>query len=144
MLRIQKERPGCEPFAGKPAILDFYLTKRIISLGQQLVEKMLSDGVNIAYWGSFSGVVKNGRDLSMRFADVCRIREGEIDLRGTFETSAIQGGFLLPEVNNRCGKKAGPPVSFGCERQDETPITEVNAIVPVWPSDRGVHLVQAR
>ena len=28
------ERPGYEPFVGKPAILDFYLTKRIISLGQ--------------------------------------------------------------------------------------------------------------
>ena len=37
------ERPGYEPFVGKPAILDFYLTKRIISLGQHCVEKVLSD-----------------------------------------------------------------------------------------------------
>jgi ketosteroid isomerase-like protein len=78
------ERPGYEPFVGKPAILDFYLTKRIISLGQHLVEKVLSDGANIACWGSFSGVSKNGHDLNMRFADVYRIREGRIDLRRTF------------------------------------------------------------
>jgi hypothetical protein len=32
------ERPGYEPFVGKPAILDFYLTKRIVSLGQHCVE----------------------------------------------------------------------------------------------------------
>jgi hypothetical protein len=70
--------------SSKPAILDFYLTKRIISLGQHLVEKVLSDGANIACWGSFSGVSKNGHDLNMRFADVYRIREGRIDLRRTF------------------------------------------------------------
>ena len=78
------ERPGYEPFVGKPAILDFYLTKRIISLGQHRVEKVLSDGSNIACWGSFSGVAKNGRNLSMRFADVYRLKEGRIDLRRTF------------------------------------------------------------
>jgi ketosteroid isomerase-like protein len=78
------ERPGYEPFVGKPAILDFYLTKRIISLGQHRVERVLSDGANIACWGSFSGVAKNGGNLSTRFADVYRIREGRIDLRRTF------------------------------------------------------------
>jgi ketosteroid isomerase-like protein len=78
------ERPGYEPFVGKPAILDFYLTKRIISCGEHLVEKVLSDGANVACWGSFSGVAKNGRNLRMRFADVYRIREGRIDLRRTF------------------------------------------------------------
>lgn len=78
------ERPGYEPFVGKPAILDFYLTKRIISLGHHHVEKVLSDGANIACWGSFAGVAKSGRTLSMRFADVYRLREGRIDLRRTF------------------------------------------------------------
>ncbi len=73
---------GCS--VASTAILDFYLTKRIISLGQHRVERVLSDGANIACWGSFSGVAKNGRNLSMRFADVYRIREGRIDLRRTF------------------------------------------------------------
>ena len=77
------ERPAYEPFVGKPAILEFYLTKRIISLGEHRVEKVLSDGANIACWGSFSGVARNG-NLSMRFADAYRIRKGRIDLRRTF------------------------------------------------------------
>ena len=42
------ERPGYEPFVGKSAILDFDLKKRIISLGQHLVERALRDGANIA------------------------------------------------------------------------------------------------
>ena len=78
------ERPGYEPFVGKMAILDFYITRRIISLGQHCIEKVLSDGVDIACWGRFSGVAKSGRSLSVRFADVYRIREGRIDLRRTF------------------------------------------------------------
>ena len=45
---------------------------------------MLSDGANIACWGSFSGVAKNGRNLKMRFAGKYRVREGRIDLRRTF------------------------------------------------------------
>jgi ketosteroid isomerase-like protein len=78
------ERPGYEPFVGKPAIMDFYLTKRIISFGQHVVENVLSDGANVACWGSFSGIAKSGKNLSIRFADVYRIREGRIDLRRTF------------------------------------------------------------
>ena len=78
------ERPGYEPFVGKLAILDFYLTKRIISLGQHLVEKVLSDGANIACWGSFSGFGKDGSNLGARFADVYHVTDGRIDLRRTF------------------------------------------------------------
>jgi ketosteroid isomerase-like protein len=78
------ERPGYAPFVGKPAIMDFYLTKRIISRGRHVVEKVLSDGANIACWGSFSGFGKDGANLGARFADVYRIRDGRIDLRRTF------------------------------------------------------------
>jgi ketosteroid isomerase-like protein len=78
------ERPGYEPFVGKPAIMDFYLTKRIISCGKHVVEKVLSDGANIACWGSFSGLGKDGSNLGARFADVYHIRDGRIDLRRTF------------------------------------------------------------
>jgi ketosteroid isomerase-like protein len=81
-------RPGYEPFVGKPAIVDFCLTKRIVSLGQYCVEKVLSEGANITCSGSFSGVAKDGRNLSMRFADVHRIRDG-IDLRWTFFDSPV-------------------------------------------------------
>ena len=78
------ERPGYAPFVGKPAIMDFYLTKRIISCGTHVVEKVLSDGANIACWGSFSGFGKDGSNLGARFADVYRIRDSRIDLRRTF------------------------------------------------------------
>jgi ketosteroid isomerase-like protein len=78
------ERPGYAPFVGKPAIMDFYLTKRIISRGRHVVEKVLSDGANIACWGSFSGFGKDGSNLGARFADVYHIRDGRIDLRRTF------------------------------------------------------------
>ena len=78
------ERPGYAPFVGKPAIMDFYLTKRIISCGSHVVEKVLSDGANIACWGSFSGLGRDGSNLGARFADVYHIRDGRIDLRRTF------------------------------------------------------------
>jgi ketosteroid isomerase-like protein len=78
------ERPGYAPFVGKPAIMDFYLTKRIISRGRHVVEKVLSDGADIACWGSFSGCGKDGSNLGARFADVYHIRDGRIDLRRTF------------------------------------------------------------
>ena len=78
------ERPGYAPFVGKPAIIDFYLTKRIISRGSHVVEKVLSDGANIACWGSFSGLGRDGSNLGARFADVYHIRDGRIDLRRTF------------------------------------------------------------
>ena len=78
------ERPGYAPFVGKPAIMDFYLTKRIISRGRHVVEKVLSDGANIACWGSFSGLGKDGSNLGARFADVYHIRDSRIDLRRTF------------------------------------------------------------
>ena len=78
------ERPGYAPFVGKPAIMDFYLTKRIISRGRHVVEKVLSDGANIACWCSFSGLGKDGSNLGTRFADVYHIRDSRIDLRRTF------------------------------------------------------------
>jgi ketosteroid isomerase-like protein len=78
------ERPGYEPFVGKPAIMQFYLSERIIASGQHVVERTLSNGQNIACWGSFSGTDKNGRALEARFADVYRLKDGRIDLRRTF------------------------------------------------------------
>src|SRR5690349_18656310 len=53
-------RPGYSPFVGKQAIMNFYLEKRIVSSGQHVVEKVLSDGANIACWGNFSGTDKKG------------------------------------------------------------------------------------
>jgi ketosteroid isomerase-like protein len=78
------ERPGYEPFVGKPAIMQFNLSERIIASGQHVVERALSNGQNIACWGSFSGTDKNGRALEARFADVYRLKDGRIDLRQTF------------------------------------------------------------
>jgi len=57
------------------------LTKRIISLGQHRVrEGAERRAANIACWvQAFSGVAKNGRNLSMRFADVIP-HQGRADL----------------------------------------------------------------
>ena len=77
-------RPGYSPFVGKQAIMNFYLEKRIVSSGQHVVEKVLSDGANIACWGNFSGTDKKGCGIAAGFADVYCIREGRIHSRRTF------------------------------------------------------------
>ena len=78
------ERPGYTPFVGKQAIMNFYLEERIVSSGQHVIEKVVSDGANIACWGSFSGLDKNGRGIAAGFADIYSVRDGRIHLRRTF------------------------------------------------------------
>jgi ketosteroid isomerase-like protein len=78
------ERPGYAPFIGKRAVMTFYLETRIVSSGKHVIEKVLSDGANIACWGSFSGVDKKGRGIAAGFADVYCISAGRIRSRRTF------------------------------------------------------------
>jgi len=78
------ERPGYAPFVGKAAILHFYLSARIVASGCHVVERVLGDGKDIACWGSFTGMGRDGRSLKAGFADVYRLRDGRIDMRRTF------------------------------------------------------------
>ncbi len=78
------ERPGYEPFVGKLAIMQFYRHERIVASGEHLLEQVLSNGEQIACWGSFAGQDKNGRPLKARFADVYHLSGGRIGLRRTF------------------------------------------------------------
>ncbi|MGY4304175.1 ketosteroid isomerase-like protein [Bradyrhizobium sp. USDA 4369] len=78
------ERPGYEPFVGRPAIMQFYRHERIVASGEHLLEQVLSNGKQIACWGSFTGLDRNGRPLKARFADIYHVSEGRIGLRRTF------------------------------------------------------------
>ena len=82
--RAVYERPGYAPFVGKLAIMQFYRHERIVASGEHLLEQVLSNGEQIACWGSFTGRDKNGRPLKARFADVYRLSSGRIGLRRTF------------------------------------------------------------
>ncbi|MGJ5218725.1 nuclear transport factor 2 family protein [Bradyrhizobium oligotrophicum] len=78
------ERPGYEPFVGKLAIMQFYRQERIVASGEHLLEQVLSNGEQIACWGSFTGRDKDGHPLKARFADVYHLSAGRIGLRRTF------------------------------------------------------------
>lgn len=81
---IVYERPGYEPLVGKAAVLKFYRQTRIVASGKHVVERVLSDGSNVACWGNFYGKAKDGRELRAGFVDVYRLKEGRIGFRRTY------------------------------------------------------------
>jgi hypothetical protein len=83
-------RPGYAPLVGKPAVLAFYESVRIIAAGRHRVERVISDGEHVACWGAFEGVSRDGRALGVRFADVYRLSGALIRERRTyFDSPAV-------------------------------------------------------
>lgn len=78
------ERPGYQPFVGKPAVMEFYRQERIIAKGEHAINNVLSDGRHVACWGQFKGEAKDGRPLSVGFSDVYQVAGGLILFRRTF------------------------------------------------------------
>ena len=62
-------RPGYEPLTGRGAIERFYRGDRVIVSGTHSLTQVTADGADVAVHGEFTGTLKTGERVSLRFAD---------------------------------------------------------------------------
>lgn len=78
-------RPGYEPLVGRTELEQFYLAERVIEKGRHSVRTAVVDGAEAAVHGDFTGVLKDGREVSLRFADFFVFNDDDvIQRRDTF------------------------------------------------------------
>lgn len=77
-------RPGYSPFNGGDELLAFYRDARVIADGRHTVERIVESGDSLAVEGTFVGVLDSGEEVSVRFADFFRVRDGLITERETY------------------------------------------------------------
>lgn len=70
-------RPGYEPMVGREALRAFYSGERVIESGRHSVTSLLIDGDEAFVRGEFNGVLKDGSDTHLEFADFFRFGAGE-------------------------------------------------------------------
>ncbi len=62
-------RPGYEPLNGRAELERFYRGDRVIVQGSHTLTALVAAGNDVAVQGEFSGVLRDGRQVSLRFAD---------------------------------------------------------------------------
>lgn len=62
-------RPGYEPLIGAAELERFYREQRVIKEGRHTLSSHLVQGDDAAVHGTFEGVLNDGREVSLRFAD---------------------------------------------------------------------------
>ena len=62
-------RPGYPPMTSRVAMAEFYRGERVIASGKHTLDRMTVDESGAAVHGEFAGVLKDGREVSLRFAD---------------------------------------------------------------------------
>jgi len=78
-------RPGYEPLVGHEGLTRFYGQDRVIKEGAHTVSTVVADDDRIAVHGEFHGVLHDGREVGLRFADFFTVTaEGRFSRRDTF------------------------------------------------------------
>ncbi|MER5357274.1 nuclear transport factor 2 family protein [Streptomyces sp. NPDC002785] len=84
-------RPGYQPLVGHAELERFYREQRVIRKGVHTLSTVVTADDEIAVHGLFSGVLHNGDQVELRFADFFRMAsQGRIASRDTF--------FFVPAV----------------------------------------------
>ncbi|ELS53320.1 MULTISPECIES: nuclear transport factor 2 family protein [Streptomyces] len=63
-------RPGYPPIRGHAGLESFYRGERVIERGRHTLDTVVADGRKVAVTGAFEGDLKDGRHVSLEFADV--------------------------------------------------------------------------
>lgn len=84
------ERPGYKPLEGRAEIEDFYRQDRVIESGSHSLETVIASDNLVAVEGSFSGVLRDGRDVTIRFAEFFEIEDSKFLRRRSY--------FFVPSV----------------------------------------------
>lgn len=75
---------------GRDAILDFYANERVIAHGRHVIDKVICEGNNVAVEGFFTGTLRKGPTVEVRFSDFFVFENGLISMRRTyFSVSAV-------------------------------------------------------
>jgi ketosteroid isomerase-like protein len=69
-------RPGYEPLCGREHLRRFYDEQRVIREGSHSVDSVITSGAEVAVQGSFHGVLHNGKEVDLRFADFFTVASG--------------------------------------------------------------------
>lgn len=78
------DRPGFELIQGVDGVLRFYAEERPIASGVHRVDQVVEDGERAVAFGGFDGKLRDGRDISLSFADHYRFEGGLIRERRTY------------------------------------------------------------
>jgi ketosteroid isomerase-like protein/uncharacterized protein YciI len=82
-------RPGYDDFRGRPALLEFYASHRVIAHGAHAVASLLVSGDSVAVEGNFEGTLRSGAEARLRFADFFRVADGLIVERNTYFSAPL-------------------------------------------------------
>lgn len=78
-------RPGYEPLTGRDNLERFYRGERVIAEGTHSLHTVVVEGEQVAVHGEFSGVLKDGSSVQLRFADFFAVGvDGRFARRDTF------------------------------------------------------------
>ncbi|WP_314176409.1 alpha/beta fold hydrolase [Streptomyces winkii] len=78
-------RPGYEPLVGRKALAEFYGGERVILQGRHAITELVAADGKVAVNGRFSGTVKGGKEVDLKFADFFTLdAEGRFAARDTF------------------------------------------------------------
>lgn len=83
------ERPGYDRFTGRPALRAFYSGARVIESGRHTISRTVEGRDCVAVEGRFEGRLKDGRDVSLRFADFFELDGERIGGRRTYFYAAL-------------------------------------------------------
>lgn len=74
-------RPGYEPMRGRGELESFYRNERIIERGTHTVTTVTEQLPRVAVSGEFTGMLKNGRQVTLEFADFFTIGSDDLFIR---------------------------------------------------------------
>lgn len=77
-------RPGYSAMCGRAALTKFYGGERVIARGCHTLDRVVTSNPQIAVTGSFEGVLKDGSEVALRFADFFVFDGSRIARRDTF------------------------------------------------------------
>lgn len=84
------ERPGYKLLEGRTEIEAFYRQERVIESGSHTLRSVIASGNQVAVEGSFSGVLRDGRDVAIRFAEFFEVDSSTFKGRRSY--------FFVPSV----------------------------------------------
>jgi steroid Delta-isomerase len=78
-------RPGYEPLVGRSALTGFYSGQRVIKEGKHTLRTIVAQDHEVAVHGEFEGVLRDGKEVSLRFSDFFVLDSaGKFTRRDTF------------------------------------------------------------
>jgi steroid Delta-isomerase len=78
-------RPGYQPMVGHRGLTGFYRGERVIREGKHTLSTVVAHGRDVAVHGEFRGVLRDEREVSLRFCDFFVLGpDGRFTRRDTF------------------------------------------------------------